>query len=511
MCVTMPNIIDLFAGPGGLAEGFGSLVTDRVRRFNIRLSVEKESVPFQTLKLRAFFRSFEAGHAPPEYYEFLAGRITLEALYNAYPEQSTECSSEVLQATLGEYPHDLLDARIAEAIDGDPNWILTGGPPCQAYSTAGMVGNRTKKGYCPTDDPRFFLYKEYLRVVATHAPAVFVMENVKGLLMAKAYGKSIANEVICGLSRPSDFMLREFGMATDSPQYRLFSLQGEELSLAGNPNIFLVHAEKYGLPQARHRVIIIGIREGVAPELFVPPQFEQTTTTVNDVIGDLHPLRSRISRDKDSLTLWRENLVSILESDWLVEARRLHGEDLEKIIRESIAQLENVDLSTGSEWMDFVSLPYWNPGWYNDPLMQGTRHHEARPHILPDMHRYLFCSCFGRVFGRSPKMEDFPDQLLPKHDNAKSGHFKDRFRVQLSGNPANTVISHLNKDGHAFIHPDTAQCRSFTPREAARIQTFPDNYYFFGGRSHQFRQIGNAVPPWLARIIARSVSPLLPE
>lgn len=505
----MPNVIDLFAGPGGLAEGFGSLFVNGGRRFNIRLSIEKESVPFQTLKLRSFFRSFEPGNAPPEYYDFLSGRISIQTLYAAYPNRMEEYSSEALQATLGEYSHSLLDERIARAINNDPNWVLIGGPPCQAYSIAGMVGNRTKKNYRPTEDPRFSLYKEYLRVVATHAPAVFVMENVKGLLMAKSERGSIAFEVAHGLSDPASFMFQEFGALVDAPQYKLFSLQGAEISPEGDLRRFLVHAEKFGLPQARHRVIIIGIREDLDPRRFVPAEYQQPTP-LNSVISDLPIIRSAISRQKDSLQLWRNNLVSVLEGPWFIEAGKLHGKALLDKIRRSINHLANSDLSTGSEWLDVESVPLWNPDWYNDPHMHGICHHSARPHILPDLQRYLFCSCFANITGKSPKMYDFPEQLLPKHENAKSGHFKDRFRVQLPQHPGNTVISHLNKDGHAFIHPDPLQCRSITPREAARIQTFPDNYYFFGGRSHQFRQIGNAVPPWLARIIAEVISPLIP-
>jgi DNA (cytosine-5)-methyltransferase 1 len=300
----MPNVVDVFAGPGGLAEGFGSLISNGTQRFNIRLSIEKETVPFQTLKLRSFFRSFEPGNAPPEYYDFIAGRITLEALYDAHPERMGEHDSETLQATLGEYSHDLLDERISNAIDNDPNWVLIGGPPCQAYSNAGVVGNRTNKTYCAKTDPRFFLYKEYLRIVAIHKPAIFVMENVRGLLIAKTDGKSIAREVINGLSSPSDFMLSEFETAVDTHKYRLFSLRGEEIPADGNLNRFLVHAEEYGIPQARHRVIIIGIREDIAPDFFIPPAFQQTTT-IDNVIGDLPALRSGISREKDSLALWR--------------------------------------------------------------------------------------------------------------------------------------------------------------------------------------------------------------
>jgi DNA (cytosine-5)-methyltransferase 1 len=501
----MPNIIDIFAGPGGLAEGFSSLLLDGRRRYNVRLSIEKDPIPHQTLKLRAFFRTFDRGSAPPEYYAFVAGRISIESLYEAYPQNAATADSEALQATLGECTHEWLDQKIIGALDGDTNWVLIGGPPCQAYSIAGIVGNRTKKTYCPTADPRYFLYKEYLRIVALHTPAVFVMENVKGLLMAKHGGQSIANDVINGLSNPAEFMFRQFGILSDAPRYKLFTLDAEEYTKDTDPNIFLVHCEKYGIPQARHRVIIIGVREDVNPLRLAPPR-NHIPTPLNHVIGDLPKIRSAISRDIDSLALWRNNILAVTKSEWLREAVRLHDIKLGKQIRQTVNQIRSTTLTTGAPWEDNVSVPQWNANWYHDPRMDGISHHEARPHILADLQRYLFCSCFSSVYGHSPKMSDFPEELLPKHENAKSGHFKDRFRVQMPGKPASTIISHMNKDGHAFIHPDPTQCRSLTPREAARIQTFPDNYYFFGGRSHQYRQIGNAVPPWLARIIAETIS-----
>lgn len=506
----MANVIDLFAGPGGLAEGFSSLFANGIRKFDVRLSIEKDSVPYQTLKLRAFFRTFAPEHAPDEYYEFLAGLIKLEALYDAYPRRSAEAESEALQATLGKCSHDWLDTKITEAIDGDPNWVLIGGPPCQAYSLAGIVGNRTNKDYNQETDPRFFLYEEYLRVVALHAPALFVMENVKGLLMARHDGQRIARKVIGGLECPAEFMWRRYSQLVDTPRYRLFTLSGEEISSENDYNSFLVHCEQYGLPQARHRVIIIGIREDIDPSPLTPPE-SQPSTAVMDVIGDLQQLRSQVSRQRDSLELWRDNLLAINQCEWFTDAVKMHGDKLKHEILTALNQVERSALNIGASWMETVSIPRWNLGWYFDNRMRGTSLHQSRPHILPDLQRYLFCSCFGRAFGRSPKIADFPEQILPKHGNAKSGHFKDRFRVQLPNKPASTIISHLNKDGHAFIHPDPSQCRSLTPREAARIQTFPDNYYFFGGRSHQYRQIGNAVPPLLARVIAEAISPLIPS
>ena len=159
-------------------------------------------------------------------------------------------------------------------------------------------------------------------------------------------------------------------------------------------------------------------------------------------------------------------------------------------------------------------IPKYLKGWFFDRRLDGVCNHNSRSHMAKDFERYFYASCYFKWKKISPKLKNFPGDLLPEHKNAKRAAekgslFEDRFRVQNEKGVSTTITSHLSKDGHYFIHPDPGQCRALTVREAARLQTFPDNYFFEGNRTQQYVQVGNAVPPWLANQIAKIVSGLL--
>jgi DNA (cytosine-5)-methyltransferase 1 len=469
-------IIDLFAGPGGLGEGFSSFQAG-IHKFETALSIEKDISAHQTLKLRHFFRSFD--RVPDEYYQFLASQISLEKLYEKYPEEAKLADERSWLCTLGDEPHKNVYNKIKQALGNQKNWVLVGGPPCQAYSLVGRSRRANDKTF--EQDHKHFLYKEYLKIIADHEPPVFVMENVKGLLSAKHSGKSMVHVILNDLADPHT-ALQMKGAGT---KYKLYSLSTGKFYKEGMPpSDFIVKAEEYGVPQARHRLLILGIREDIAfePETFAPSK----APTVADVIGDMPKIRSSISRSSE---------------DWLEVIRKF----ADKLGLES--KFTNLPVTSSKP-----TKPKSLQDWLYDSRITSMTGHTARAHMKSDLARYLFVSSAAQENGYSPKLADFPKRLLPKHKNVSEAvagkMFSDRFRVQLADKPSTTVTSHISKDGHYFIHYDPAQCRSLTVREAARLQTFPDNYHFLGNRTAQFHQVGNAVPPFLARQIAHVVQKL---
>jgi DNA (cytosine-5)-methyltransferase 1 len=494
----MFKVVDLFAGPGGLAEGFSSVLnSDDSRVFDIALSVEKEASAFRTLQLRSFVRQFD-GQLPDEYYRYLANEITRAELLDRFPEEWARVKEETQQLELGTPEaarriDPILDAIRAENVD---TTVLVGGPPCQAYSLVGRARNKGNSGYVAREDHRHFLYREYIRILARLRPAAFVMENVKGLLSATVDGERIFNRVVDDLQGAGDGY--DIVPLVAGP-----SRDGRE---------FLLEAERHGVPQRRHRVILFGVRSDIAsrlvgspidgPGLDILPE-----VPVETVLADMPRLRSGISRGVDDPGKWRRAVT-----DAYLHAAQASGQagasglgTVEIRLRElASAVMSGPDLSRCSGRPAAVRSNELGD-WLIDPKLYTLPNHESRSHMQTDLARYAFAATFAEVTKRSPTARDFPEGLAPSHRSWKTGKFNDRFKVQIWEEPSSTITCHIAKDGHYFIHPDPLQCRSLTVREAARIQTFPDNYKFEGNRTQQYTQVGNAVPPLLARRIAEVV------
>jgi DNA (cytosine-5)-methyltransferase 1 len=510
-------IVDLFAGPGGLAEGFSSIRSeDGSRPFQIELSVEKEESAFETLRLRSFFRQFN-GNPPVEYYRFLNGDIPEPDWKVLFPIEWRRACQETVKLELGSPTAAReLDARLAGITRRfRRNVLLIGGPPCQAHSLVGRARNKGIEGYEASKDDRHFLYREYIRILQTLMPVAFVMENVKGLLSSSVDGELVFDQVLDDLSKVGNGSYRLVPLAPRSGQSFFRQL--------GHPPAFdfVVRAENHGIPQSRHRVIIVGIRADIAERLdekqisaALLPQSE-IPVMVRDVLTGMPKLRSGLSNGNDSEETWRRETSQIMR---IVSKLAIGLSDEDKRSFRNLGESVAVGLSGATRIRRRLGGPYAGvPGscprdlkqWLVDLKLKRFPNNETRGHMLADLGRYFYAALYGEVGGVSPKAKDFPRELSPDHRNWKSGKFADRFRVQLWDYPATTITSHISKDGHYFIHPDPAQCRSLTVREAARLQTFPDNYFFKGNRTQQYVQVGNAVPPFLARKIAASVYRLL--
>jgi DNA (cytosine-5)-methyltransferase 1 len=502
--MTIP-IIDLFAGPGGLGEGFAAL-RDRegMPVFQLGVSIEKDESAFRTLALRSVYRRLAGTPSVRHYYDYVRGDLSVEAFRGipAVAQAYREASEEAHQFELGRTSEALVDARIRAALNGTNRWVLIGGPPCQAYSLAGRARRVNDATFA--SDVKHFLYREYLRILRKHRPAVFVMENVKGLLSSTHSGKSMFGRIIEDLSAPHDGVEYEV---------RSLVVDADKGPLA--PEDYLVQAELYGVPQSRHRVIMLGIRRGEPMAHRLLRQGD--SVSVAQAIDDLPKIRSKVSKPGDSHAAWHASISSTAAKlrEW--------NSPLELPVRVAINAAVNRagDIrETGARFIPAgqVSVLATRPEvktyrrWIVRPKLGGVLQHETRSHMDADLNRYMFAACFAKKYRVSPRLQAYPPKLLPEHKNVLLGEvppFPDRFRVQLDGEPSSTIVSHIAKDGHYYIHYDAAQCRSLTVREAARLQSFPDDYFFEGNRTQQYTQVGNAVPPLLANQIASIVAEVL--
>jgi len=490
------EIIDLFAGPGGLGEGFSAAGRETGTTMKIRMSVEKQPTEVRTLRLRSFLRSF-GDQFPGAYHDALNRGQPLPDWSETHPAAWKAAKDEARGLTLGGV--GVFD-EIATVLDetrernhGDT--ILIGGPPCQAYSIVGRSRNKGIEGYVPEQDHRHFLYQEYVGILQRLRPAVFVMENVKGMLSSKVGGGEIFERVLTDLRNAGD-------------GYTLVPLAVDRLGVEARGRDYVVRSEEHGIPQARHRVLILGLRSDL-PALPPGPALLPTVDhriSVKQVISDLPRLRSGLSYG-DSSSAWlrvvENHIAAIAGADAVPSEVRALVATTNASLKGSIE-----DRSSSGPRLP-IDMPRHLADWLLDPQLDVVLNHETRSHIQEDLGRYLFVAAYGKVFGRSPGLRDFPEFLLPDHKSKNTGAFADRFRVQIGIRPSTTITSHISKDGHYYIHPDETQVRSLTVREAARLQTFPDNYYFHGGRTAQYHQVGNAVPPYLAYQIGRVVREIL--
>ena len=406
------TFIDLFAGAGGLSEGFVQA------GFLPIAHVEMNQYAAKTLETRSAYYYLKENNRSKKYYQYLKGDCTREELMALVPEENLksvicETMSDKTLPNIFKTIDMILNKYGEESVD-----VIIGGPPCQAYSLVGRAQSSHMERPM-SEDPRNELYKLYGRFLKKYKPKMFVFENVMGI--ASANGGSTWKNI-----------------------QKYFKSIGYEIECREQ------NSSKFGVLQNRKRMIIVGWLKGTN---LAYPIFEEikTNAVVNDLLNDLPKL--------------------------------LPGE-------------ESSDYRT-NDYSDFLKKNGIRTK--NDVLT----HHVSRTNSPRDIEIYKKTIKLWNDGHQRLNYNDLPEELKT-HRNRKS--FLDRFKVVEGDEPiCHTMLAHLSKDGHYFIHPDIKQHRSITVREAARIQSFPDNYYFEGPRTAQFVQIGNAVPPLMAKGIALGV------
>ena len=439
--------------------------------------------------MRCFFREFDVGRAPDEYYQYIAGRISKDELKSKYKNEWSAAENAVFNLSLGgDTNYKKLHSDFNRRLGRKAKWILMGGPPCQSYSCFTRHYRRNK--IYRERDVKSFFYREFIKLIAKHQPPLFLMENVIGLLSVKINGELLFNDIFNGLKNPKDGL-----------RYRLYSFSHcGEIRSPNDGEWFLLNAADYGIPQFRQRLFIFGVREDInlQPDILTgqrPPSF-------GEVCGGFDMLRGRISSGDNDKSFNRV-LQSAKNSAWFA-SDKVQKTHIKKIILSSLDSVSKLNLKYKSgAYSPSVGVA---KSWYNDERLTSISGHETTGVTPENLHRYLFAIAYYNQCGRSPGHHDFPKGMVLNYkcvrDNYKLIHFPIPYRVPDPAKICHTIIGRLDR---MYIHTDPAQCRSLSLREGARIQTFPDNYHFEGGLTDQLQQLGNAVPPYLAYQIGRLV------
>lgn len=401
------NYIDLFAGAGGLSEGFIQ------ENFTPIAHVEMNKEAAETLITRLAFHYLNKKNREGKYYSYLKGEITRDEFLNCVPK---EIISSVINCEISKKTIEGIFKKIDEQLGSKKVDAIIGGPPCQAYSLVG----RSRDPNRMSGDKRNYLFRHYAEFLVRYKPKYFVFENVLGLLTAG--NKKYLNEMLS--------LFEEIGYSAD---YKILK------------------AEEYGVLQRRRRVIIIG-RKGKTKFEF--PEIE--------TIENKWQIKKDLFADLPVLFPGQEMNIA-------------------KYTKKINAYQQTMQTRNG---VDF------------------TTQHITRQHNERDLEIYSIAVDKWLNKKERLKYNDLPKRLQ-SHSNTEA--FLDRYKVVDPLGHSHTVVAHISKDGHYYIYPDSRQIRSISVREAARIQSFPDNYFFEGGRTAAFKQIGNAVPPLMAGAIAKKI------